>query len=64
MSVGFALPANDIGPIEARGRKLGMGHFVVQGRQLSIEGAWILTIHVRLSRFDEKSARVRVEVGG
>ena len=64
MSVSFALPANDIGPIEARGRKLGMGHFVVQGRQLSIEGAWILTIHVRLSRFDEKSARVRVEVGG
>lgn len=62
MSVGFSLPAEDIGPLEARGRKLGSGHYVVQGRQLSIEGDWTITVRARLSRFAEKSARVRVDV--
>jgi copper transport protein len=64
MTVGFSLAAEDIGPIEARGRKLGTGHFVVQGRQLSIEGEWTIKVRARLSRFVEKRARVRVEVAG
>jgi copper transport protein len=64
MTVGFALPAEDIGPLTAQGRRLGPGHFVVQGRQLSIEGDWMLTIRARLGPFVEKGARVRVEVAG
>jgi copper transport protein len=64
MTVGFVLPAEDIGPLAARGRRLGPGHFVVQGRQLSIEGEWTLTIRARISRFVEKRARVGVEVAG
>ena len=64
MTVEFALPAEEIGPLTAPGQRLGRGHFVIQGRQLSIEGNWRLTIRARLGRFVEKTARVRVEVAG
>jgi copper transport protein len=62
MTVGFSLPAENIGSLEARGRKLATGHYVVQGRQLSIEGRWTITVRARLGRFVEKSAGVRVDV--
>jgi copper transport protein len=64
MRVQFTMPAESIGPIEGRGRKLAPGHFVVQGRQLSLPGRWTLEVIGRISRFDELRVRVPVTVNG
>jgi copper transport protein len=64
MTVLFSVPSKNIGPIEGKGRKLAVGHYVVQGHQLSIPGRWTLEIVVRTSRFDEERVSVPVEVNG
>ncbi|HYI46267.1 MAG TPA: CopD family protein [Actinomycetota bacterium] len=64
MRVQFTMPAESIGPINGRGRKLAPGHFVVQGRQLSLPGRWTLEVIGRISRFDELRVRVPVTVNG
>ena len=53
MTVLFRMPDQDIGPLVAEGVQLAPGHFVVQGRQLSVAGRWVLEIVVRTGRFDE-----------
>lgn len=62
MTVLFRMPDQDIGPLVADGRQLAPGHFVVQGRQLSVEGRWVLEIVARTGRFDEERAEMTLLV--
>jgi copper transport protein len=64
MSVLFRMPEQEIGPIEGKGRRLAPGHFVVQGRQLSVPGTWQLEVVARTSRFDEERSTVSLVVNG
>jgi copper transport protein len=63
MNVRFEQPARAIGPITARARRLAPGHFVVQGRQLSVAGEWRLEIVALVDRFTQQRATVEFEVG-
>jgi copper transport protein len=62
MQVLFRLPEADLGPLVAEGRRLAPGHFVVQGRQLSQAGRWVLEVVAVTGRFDDTRARVSVPV--
>lgn len=62
MRVLFRMPEQDIGPIVAEGVHLAPGHFVVQGRQLSVAGRWVLEVVVRTGRFDEERAETTLRV--
>lgn len=62
MRVLFRLPSEGIGPLVGKGTKLAPGHFVVQGRELSIPGEWTLEVVARLNRFDEARTEIQVRV--
>jgi copper transport protein len=62
MRVLFRMPEDGIGPLVGEGTRLAPGHFVVQGRQLSVAGDWTLEIVARLGRFDEERTTVEVTV--
>lgn len=62
MKVRFSMPAEDIGPITSDGRELAPGHFVVEGRQLSVPGEWVLEIEARIDKFTNERAEVKVSV--
>jgi copper transport protein len=62
MKVLFTMPSEGIGPIVGKGRRLAPGHFVVQGRQLSVPGNWTLEIVGRTGRFDDERTRVQLTV--
>jgi copper transport protein len=62
MSVEFALPEQDVGPVIAKGRELSPGHFVVEGNQLSIPGAWTLTFKGRVDKFTQADATTTIEL--
>lgn len=62
MQVLFRLPDADLGPLVAEGKRLAPGHFVVQGRQLSQAGRWVLEVVAVTGRFDEARARVTVPI--
>ena len=63
MRVKFSMPERSIGPLLGDGRRLARGHFVVEGRQLSLPGLWELTIVGRTGRFQQERATVELEVG-
>jgi copper transport protein len=58
----FRMPSEGIGPLVGEGVRLAPGHFVVQGRQLSVAGEWMLEIVARIGRFDEERTTVQVTV--
>jgi copper transport protein len=62
MSVEFALPEQDLGPLLAKGRELSPGHFVVEGNQLSIPGEWTLTFKGRVDKFTQADATTTIEL--
>jgi copper transport protein len=62
MWVLFRMPDQRIGPLVGEGVRLAPGHYVVQGRQLSVAGRWLLEIVARTGRFDEERARLTVLV--
>lgn len=62
MEVLFTLPDEGIGPIAAPGTFLAPGHFVVQGRQLSVAGRWVLEVVAKTGRFTEERTTVEVRV--
>jgi len=62
MSVEFALPEQQVGPLIARGRELSPGHFVVEGNQLSIPGEWTLTFKARPDKFTQVDAETTVDL--
>ena len=62
MEVLFTMPDEGIGPITAMGTLLAPGHFVVEGRQLSVAGRWVLEVVARSGRFTEERAKATVRV--
>lgn len=58
----FRMPSRDIGPIEVEGNRLAPGHYVVQGRQLSVPGEWQLEVVLQTGLFDEQRTTVSVTV--
>jgi copper transport protein len=62
MTVLFEQPARDIGPLEARARQLAPGHFVVQGRQLSVTGEWTIDVAALVGKFKQIQATVQLMV--
>ena len=62
LTVNTTLPAKDIGPIAARPRRAGPGHYVVEGLQLVPKGEWRIAVASRVSEFEEHAATLEVEV--
>ena len=62
MTVDFALPARDLGPLTARGKELSPGHYVVEGNQLSIPGEWVVTFKGRVDKFTQVDTQTTVEL--
>ncbi len=62
MSVEFALPAEEVGPLIAKGKKLSPGHYVIEGSQLSIPGEWTITIKGRVDKFTQVDASTTVDL--
>ena len=62
MDVLFSLPSEGIGPLEGAGRELAPGHFVIEGRQLSLSGDWKLEVQAKIDRFTQETAQVEVPV--
>ncbi|MPZ92579.1 MAG: hypothetical protein GEU68_13255 [Actinobacteria bacterium] len=63
MRVELSMPSEQIGPLPVRGRRLAKGHYVIQGRQLSVEGEWRLEVFARPSRFEEVTTAIDLQVG-
>lgn len=61
--VRFRMPEQDIGPIVSEGLELGPGHFVVQGRELSVAGEWTMAIEMRVDEFTNARTEVTLRVG-
>jgi copper transport protein len=61
LRVTMRLPSQDIGPIAARPRRAGPGHYVVEGLDLVPRGAWRVEVASRVSEFDEHSATFEVQ---
>jgi copper transport protein len=62
LTVTLALPGRGIGPLPARARKAGPGHYVVDSVQLVPAGEWRLHVTSRVSDFDQYDATLRVPV--
>lgn len=60
--ISASLPEKGIGATVERGQKAGPGHYLVPGLTLGVRGTWQLVITVRVSAFDEYSARLQVPV--
>jgi len=60
--VAASLPEKEIGATTEQGQKAGSGHYVVPGLALGVRGHWQLAVTVRVSAFDEYSARLTVPV--
>jgi hypothetical protein len=58
----FAASAKGIGPLPAKAREAGPGHYVVDAVQLVPAGAWRLHVTSRVSDFEEYDATLRVPV--
>ena len=62
--VGLSLPAEDIGPIEREPTRLAPGHWTLTSAELPIAGRWTVAITAAVSRFEEVSADISIDVGG
>jgi copper transport protein len=61
--VGLSLPAEDIGPIEREPTPTGPGHWTLTAAELPIAGRWIVTLQAAVSRFDELTVDIPIDVG-
>jgi copper transport protein len=55
-------PENSIGPLPLEPQRAGPGHYTVQGALLNGAGDWDLDVTMRVSRFDEYTAKVEVPI--
>jgi copper transport protein len=62
LTVTLALPAKGIGPLPAKARPAGPGHFVVDTVQLVPGGDWRLHVTSRVSAFDQYDTTLKVPV--
>jgi copper transport protein len=64
LTMEFALPAEDIGPLEREPFVAGPGHWTLSGPILSIPGQWQVTVRTRIGDFEELAATIPVRVSG
>lgn len=64
MLVGLSLSAENIGPIEREPTRLAPGHWTLGGAQLPIPGRWTVTLTASVSRFEEATVDIPIDVGG
>ena len=62
LTVTFALPGKQIGPLSAKAREAGPGHYVVDTVALVPAGDWRLHVTSRVSEFDQYEATLKVPV--
>jgi copper transport protein len=62
LTVTLALPAKGIGPLPAKAREAGPGHYVVDTVQLVPGGDWQLHVTSRVSEFDQYDTTLKVPV--
>jgi len=62
LTVTFALPSKGIGPIPAKARAAGPGHYVVDAVALVPGGDWRLHVTSRVSEFDQYDTTLKVPV--
>jgi copper transport protein len=55
-------PEKSIGPLPLEPQPSGPGHYTVQGAPLNVAGNWELEVSMRVSAFDEYTAKVEVPV--
>ncbi len=55
-------PDKSIGPLPLEPQPSGPGHYTVQGAPLNVAGDWELEISMRVSAFDEYTAKVEVPI--
>jgi hypothetical protein len=60
--IALALPAQDVGPIEATPVRVGPGHFQLVGADLTLPGEWTVTFIVRPDRFTLTDATVSFRI--
>jgi copper transport protein len=56
------LPANNIGPLPVQLAKTGKGQFVADKVEVPVPGAWVLTLKVRLSDFDQSTVDAQLQM--
>lgn len=56
------LPDKDIGPLSARPRKAGPGHYVVPAAAFGVAGSWQVKVTNRVSDFDEYATTIDVPI--
>jgi copper transport protein len=64
VTVRFALPSDEIGPIVREPFRAGPNHFQVDGNELATGGRWTIEVDAQVSRFETATAEVEVLVGG
>ncbi len=62
VEVGMAMPDRGIEPVRRRPFRAGPGHLLMSGRELSIPGAWQITITAQLDEFTRSAATFEVPV--
>ncbi|MGH8933557.1 MAG: copper resistance CopC/CopD family protein [Egibacteraceae bacterium] len=64
LQVSFALPVQDIGPIERVATPAGPGHWTMAGNEMTFPGQWKLTFTLPVSRFEQLQTEITVPVNG
>jgi copper transport protein len=62
LTIEFSLPAAQLGPITRQVIKSGLGRFVLEGRELSLRGAWDITLKVRTGDFTQEQSSFQVPI--
>jgi copper transport protein len=63
LTVTFALPDNDIAPIDVPLRRLSPGHYFSPGFQIPLPGEWKVTARPLLSEFEQPVLRGTIDIG-
>ena len=62
LSATATLPDKSIGPLPLEPQPSGPGHYTVQGALLNVAGEWQLEVTMRVSAFDEYTAKLEVPI--
>ncbi len=62
MSLDASLPAEDIGPLDLDIEKSGPGHYTAPDAVLGVPGTWELELSGRVSRFEDLTGSVEIDV--
>jgi copper transport protein len=62
LTIEMSLPEKDLGPVTRQVVKISPGHYVLEGDELSLAGAWTITLAVRTSDFSEERTTFQVQI--